>query len=307
MRGRPECDRCGCIHWVGAIGTHTYPQTFPHEARPVPIPWHEQQKRKRRGGGASCPRQRAATRVSLAAHAAAAVPRGARLCRPCRLGVLVKMFNERPVLRRVPAAPGSLDLLDDLVDGRSPPVRFGGACRLVEQVELGVRDAGGLSRPLEAGAMVRPPSAGPLRPSARLCGSKMRFGQTLPTGSRSPTEASVTRGLRKMTGLAAAWDPRFESEQAVRLSIEDWKADASRSLAEQFPELRSALDEGEWSHLVQDLFDASSDKERVRVLMGWYYTLVAQMRPEYAERVAEAKAGKGRRYTSEELRQALGL
>lgn len=110
-----------------------------------------------------------------------------------------------------------------------------------------------------------------------------------------------------MSGLAAAWDRRFESEQAVRLRVEDWKAEASHSLAERFPELRRALDDGEWSQLVQDLFGASSDKERVRVLMGWYYALVAQRRPEYAERVAEAKAGKGRRYTSEELRQALGL
>jgi hypothetical protein len=93
----------------------------------------------------------------------------------------------------------------------------------------------------------------------------------------------------------------------VRRSVEDWKAEASRSLAEEFPELRAALDDGEWSQLVQELFDASSDKGRVRVLMGWYYTLVAQSRPEYAERVAEARAGKGRRYTSEELRQALGL
>jgi hypothetical protein len=91
------------------------------------------------------------------------------------------------------------------------------------------------------------------------------------------------------------------------LSVEDWKAEASRSLAERFPELRGALDDSEWLQLVQDLFDARSDKERVRVLMSWYYTLVAQARPEYAERVAEAKAGKGRRYTSEELRQALGL
>ena len=110
-----------------------------------------------------------------------------------------------------------------------------------------------------------------------------------------------------MAGLAAAWDPRFESEHAVRRDVEDWKAEASRSLAERFPRLRGALDDGEWSKLVQDLFDASSDKERVRVLRSWYYTLVAQARPEYAERVAEAKAGKGQRYTSEELRQALGL
>lgn len=110
-----------------------------------------------------------------------------------------------------------------------------------------------------------------------------------------------------MAGLAAAWDPRFESEQAVHRDIEDWKAEASRSLAERFPELRGALDDGEWSQLVQDLFHAYSDKEGVRVLMGWYYTVVAQARPEYTERVAEAKAGKGRRYTSEELRQALGL
>jgi hypothetical protein len=110
-----------------------------------------------------------------------------------------------------------------------------------------------------------------------------------------------------MAGLAAAWGPRFESEQAVRQGVEDWKAEASRSLAKEFPELRGTLDDGEWAQLVQDLFDASSDKERVRVLMGWYYTLVAQARPEYAERVAEAKAGKGRRYTSEELKQALRL
>ena len=86
-----------------------------------------------------------------------------------------------------------------------------------------------------------------------------------------------------------------------------WKTEASRSLAEHFPELRSALDDGEWSQLVQDLFDAADDRQRVRTLMAWYYTLVAQTRPEYAERVAEAKAGKGRRYTSEELKQALGL
>jgi hypothetical protein len=110
-----------------------------------------------------------------------------------------------------------------------------------------------------------------------------------------------------MAGLAAAWDPRFESEQAVRLSVEDWKAEASGSLGERFPELRGALDNDEWSQLVQDLFDAFDDKERVRVLTGWYYTIVAQARPQYAERVAEAKAGEGQKYTPEELKQALGL
>jgi hypothetical protein len=30
------------------------------------------------------------------------------------------------------------------------------------------------------------------------------------------------------------------------LSVEDWKAEASRSLAERFPELRGALDDSEW-------------------------------------------------------------
>lgn len=102
-------------------------------------------------------------------------------------------------------------------------------------------------------------------------------------------------------------DPRFQSKQAVRFAVEDWRAETSRLLAERFPQLRNALDDGEWSQLVQDLFGASSDMERVRVLMGWYYTLVAQARPEYTERVAEAMAGKGRRCTSEELRQTLGL
>lgn len=110
-----------------------------------------------------------------------------------------------------------------------------------------------------------------------------------------------------MAGLAAAWDPRFESEQEVRLGVEAWKAEASRALAARFPQLRSALEEDEWTQLVQDLFHASSDEEGVRILRGWYYTLVAQRRPEYAERVAEAQAGQGQRYTSEELRQALEL
>lgn len=110
-----------------------------------------------------------------------------------------------------------------------------------------------------------------------------------------------------MAGLAAPWGPRFESEQAVRQGVEDWKSEASRSLAKEFPELRRALNDGDWSELVHDLFDTASDEERVRILRSWYYTLVAQARPEYAERVTEAKAGKGRRYTSEELRQALRL
>jgi hypothetical protein len=107
--------------------------------------------------------------------------------------------------------------------------------------------------------------------------------------------------------VAWRWDAEV-ARQRVQTWEERWEWEASRSLAREFPELREALDDAEWSRLLHDLLRALGEEEKLaRILWGWYCAVKDQARPEYAEHVRDARAGRSRRYSSEELKEALGL